>query len=270
MIALSLHPAVTRPVEAVAGNRRGSFATTPTGHRGASGAAGANGAGKANGASAADKNNDLPAGLYVGKSGNAASNVSGDGVAKSNTYTVNPNLIASARPPRVSARKLQAENASKLSDEERAVFGDRKFYSLSLNMPNLNSAGGSWIIRFAALKQDSESTESHIRAAAGGQESDAHEDLSAPSATRKIDPAYPLELMRQNVGGTVILYAVIHRDGTVGNIRVLRSVDERLDRYASQAVARWQFEPAMKNGTPVDVEATFWIPFRPVRQGAGF
>jgi protein TonB len=76
--------------------------------------------------------------------------------------------------------------------------------------------------------------------------------------------------MKQNVSGTVILYAVILADGTVGRVRVLRSVDDRLDRFASQAVAKWQFQPATKNGNPVAVEATFWIPFRPARAGSGF
>ena len=95
-------------------------------------------------------------------------------------------------------------------------------------------------------------------------------DLYAPAATRKVDPAYPMELMKQNVGGTVIVYAVIHADGSVGSVRVLRSVDERIDRYASEAIAKWQFQPAMKNGSPVDVEATFWIPFRPVKTAAAF
>jgi len=156
---------------------------------------------------------------------------------------------------------------SKLSSEEQAVFGDRQLYSLSLNMPNLNSAGGSWIIRFAALKPDSPSASPSARAAAGNASADgpSSADLSAPVATRKVDPAYPLELMRQNVGGTVILYAIIHADGTIGRVRVLRSVDDRLDQFASQAIAKWQFQPATKNGAPVDVEATFWIPFRPVK-----
>ena len=71
---------------------------------------------------------------------------------------------------------------------EKKVFGDRKFYSMTLNMPNLNSAGGSWVIRFAELKEDS-----------------AHGDLVAPLATRKVDPGYPAELMRRNVQGTVTL-----------------------------------------------------------------
>ena len=82
--------------------------------------------------------------------------------------------------------------------------------------------------------------------------------------------AYPMQLMRENVHGTVIVYAVIHSDGSVGNVRVLRGADERLDRFATEAVAQWKFEPATKNGTPVDVEATFQIPFRPARLGASF
>ena len=178
---------------------------------------------------------------------------------KSSTNAVNPNLIASVRPPRVSApaRTMQADSASKLSAAEREVFGDRKFYSLTLNMPNLNSGGGSWVIRFAELNHES-------------SQDAAAENLSQPAATRKVDPAYPLQLMRENVTGTVILYAIIHADGSVGNVRILRGVDERLDQFASRAIAQWQFQPAMKNGTPVDVEATFQIPFRPTRLGTNF
>jgi TonB family protein len=163
-------------------------------------------------------------------------------------------LIANARP-RTSAESHDA--SSNLSEAERAVFAGRKVYSLSLNMPNLNSAGGSWIIRFAALKPDSASPASSVDS--------QPTDLSSPVATSKVDPAYPLDIMHQNVGGTVILYGVIRADGTVGSLRVLRSVDDRLDHFASEALAKWKFQPATRNGAPVDVEATFWIPFHPTR-----
>jgi TonB family protein len=265
MIALNLHPAVGAPPEPPAGNRRGNFAVTPGGHRGGSGAPGASARnGKENGSGfGKEGSGDLPSGLYVGKASNAPSPVAGDPAPKSApSNSVNPNLIAGVRPPRVSAR-MQPEGESKLSEEERAVFGSRKFYSFSLNMPNLNSNGGSWIVRFAALKPDAGSG----HPSAGDP---SPEDLSAPAATRKVDPAYPQELMRQNVGGTVILYAIIHTDGTVGNVRVLRSVEERIDRFASVAIAKWHFQPATKNGAPVDVEATFSIPFRPARVGSNF
>jgi TonB family protein len=239
----------------------------------------------------------MPAGLYVGNAGTKVASAAGD-PAKVSTSSVNPNLVSSMRPSRVtsaSSRPMQPDSAANLSEAERAVFGNRKFYSVTLNMPNLNSASGSWVIRFAEREhdsgdQDSQNHDSNYRDLnnrdsnnhdsnnhdsdnRGSKNHDANapaEDLSQPMATRKVDPAYPLQLMRQNVAGTVILYAIIHADGSVGNVRVLRGVDERLDRFASQAVAQWQFQPATKNGSPVDVEATFKIPFRPTRAGTNF
>ncbi len=270
MIALNLHPEVSAPPAAPAGNRRGSFAAGPEGHAGASGSPGtlatsptgnsaANGSG--NGKITGTTKSSLPPGLYVGKANVQPSPVAGAAGNSSPANTVNPNLMASVRPPRVStARPMQPESATKLSESERAVFGNRRFYSVTLNMPNLNSAGGSWVIRFAELKKDSPSRNSSAPA----------EDLTQPMATRKVDPAYPIQLMRENVSGTVILYAVIHADGTVGDVRVLRGVDDRLDRFATEAISQWKFDPATKNGTPVDVEATFQIPFKPARIGSSF
>jgi len=263
MVALSLHPSVGAPPAPAAGNRRGAFAATPEGRRGASGAPGSSGgdAFVANGTGAGSKTaGNLPSGLYVGKTSNPASSVAGDPGPTSSRNLVNPNLIANARLPRIS--RTSSDNDPKISEAERAVFAGRKIYSLSLNMPNLNSGGGSWIIHFAALKSDS------TPANPSGEVASA--DLSSPVATSKVDPAYPLELMKQNVRGTVILHAVILADGSVGTVRVLRSVDDRLDRFASDAIAKWQFQPATKDGSPVAVEATFWIPFQPAKVKSDF
>ncbi len=240
IIALNLHPTMATPASLPAGNRRGSFAATPEGKVSASGAPGSShgdGHEVANGSEGTSgKSGSVPAGLYVASA-------------------VNPRLLASVSLPRVagSRKPLTLDNESRLPEAERAVFSGRKFYALRLSMPNLNSGGGSWVIRFAELD----------KTASG-------ENLSAPYATRQVDPAYPLQLMQQNIGGTEILYAVIHADGSVGQIKVLRSVDGRLDRFASQAVSQWTFQPAMENGKPVDVEATFEIPFRPAVTGSNF
>jgi len=121
-----------------------------------------------------------------------------------------------------------------------------------LNVPNLNSAGGSWVMHFAELK-----------------DAEKQGDLVAPVATHEVDPGYPIELMRQNVQGTVVLSAVIRSDGSVGEVRVLRGVDDRLDWYASAALARWRFRPASRNGDPVALQAVVMIPFRPMRR-SGF
>lgn len=276
VIALNLHPAVGAPPNPPAGNRRGTFAATPEGHSGASGVVGSAGAtaggggGNGNGKDAGSGSkrtgsNDLPAGLYVGNTGAKTSTVAGAGAGKTvavNSANAKPMTSAPTPPAAIPSRPTQTASADKLSEAEKEVFGDRKFYSLTLNMPNLNSAGGSWVIRFAELDHGT----GH-----GLQDPDAAAaDLSQPAATKKVDPAYPTQLMRQNVMGTVILYAIIHADGTVGSVRVLRGVDDRLDQYASQAIAQWKFQPATKNGAPVDVEATFQIPFKPGRVGSNF
>ena len=130
---------------------------------------------------------------------------------------------------------------------EQKIFNGRRLYSMTLNMPNLNSAGGSWVIRFAELSSTAGTGE-----------------LIAPIAEHKVDPAYPLQLMRENVSGTVTLRAIIRTDGTVGDIHVVNGADQRLDQYASQALARWHFRPAMKNGSTIDVEAIVMIPFKPI------
>jgi TonB family protein len=264
VIALNLHPAVGAPPAPPSGNRRGAFAATPEGRAGASGspgtssgaAAGTDGHGNAagNGSSGKGKS-DLPAGLYVGSPAAGATTSS---VAASPSAAVpaggpaSPSPASVPTPPATSvpARPMSPDGTTKLSDAERSVFRGRRLYSLTMNMPNLNSSGGSWVIRFAELKQDSNSSPA---------------DLSQPAATRKVDPGYPSQLIRENVAGTVILYAVIRADGSVANVRVLNGVDDRLDDLAREAVQKWKFQPAMKNGSPIDVEATFQIPFRPPR-----
>jgi TonB family protein len=269
MIALNLHPAVGAPPDPPAGNRRGTFAATPEGHAGASGSPGSSGgasssAGAAGTGGSSIKKNDLPAGLYVGSVHAAPSAVAGDPAPRT---ILGPDSAPSVRP-RVAATpaiRLQPGNSALLSAPERGVFGGRRFYALNLSMPNLNSGGGSWIIRFSEIKPDSEKHGAEYMAS-----NTPEGEITAPTVTRKVDPAYPLQLMRENVSGTVILYAIIHADGTVSGVRVLQRVDPRLDRFAAEAIAQWKFNPATKNGSPVDVEATFQIPFRPTQVGTSF
>jgi TonB family protein len=60
----------------------------------------------------------------------------------------------------------------------------------------------------------------------------------------------------------VRLVAVIRKDGRVDSVRLLRHLDDRLDQSAQEAMGKWQFEPAIRNGQPVEVDALIEIPFR--------
>jgi TonB family protein len=264
LIALSVAPAdVKGPVQVRSGNRRGSFAASPDGkpggtgtptdaHGSANGTGGRGGGGDSSGTGGSG-NHSLPGGIYLGGA-NAASATASVAGQPTQLPTVNRTLLASATPPpRVSATPVSGATPvddAHASRVERQVFGARQFYSMSLNMPNLNSAGGSWIIRFAELRP-------------GGPRG----DLVAPVATQKVDPGYPIELMRQNVAGNVTLRAVIRSDGSVGDVTVLNSVDDRLNPYAQSALSHWRFQPATKNGNAIDLEAVVTIPFHTGRPG---
>jgi TonB family protein len=255
MIALNVNPAApAASVEVPSGNRRGTFAATPEGKAGATGAPEVAGGGKAAsesaGRSAASSVNGIPPGLFVGAGPKSESAVTVAGSGKPGT-AVDPAGAGASRSS--SSRKTASEmSPDRQTEEERKVFAGRKSYAMTLSVPNLNSAGGSWVMHFAEQREDEKKG-----------------DLVAPVATRTADPEYPLELMKQNVRGTVILAAVINEDGSVGEVRVLNSIDDRLDEYASSALARWRFLPALKNGNPVALQAVVMIPFRP-REKAGF
>jgi len=137
-----------------------------------------------------------------------------------------------------------------------AIFARRRVYSMNVNMPNLNSATGSWILNFAEM-----------RTAPTGPASTSSGEVAEPLPLRKVDPKYPPNAIAENIEGEVILYAVIRQDGTVDSIQLVKGVDPQLDGNAMRALAQWKFHPALRNGEPVDLEAIVHIPFRlPERQ----
>ena len=61
----------------------------------------------------------------------------------------------------------------------------------------------------------------------------------------------PADAVAAHVQGIVILEATIGEDGTVAELKVLRSVHPLLDREALAAVRQWRYEPLTLNGIPV-------------------
>ena len=259
LIALGLNPAdVHAPITPPNGNRSGEFHASPSGKAEAPGTPNIVSTGSTNEPGGAGKANGAPPGIVVGSPPPGATT---SAVAGTPGKSLNPTnaemearkrIIAAAMAPSLPNinHRVPAEPPPPTSDVndhevEQKVFGNRPYYSVILNMPNLTSATGSWIIRYAELKQDP-----------------GKAALTAPIATNKVDPAYPPDVVRDRVEGTVTLYAVIHVDGSVSNIRVLDSLDDRLDRTAMRALSLWHFRPGTKNGQPVDIEAVVLVPFR--------
>jgi protein TonB len=84
--------------------------------------------------------------------------------------------------------------------------------------------------------------------------------IRAPQKTVHVAPDYPAIARASRVEGVVILEAVIAEDGTVRDVRVLRS-RPLLDDAAIDAVRQWRFTPTLLNGEPVAVVMTVTVAF---------
>ena len=78
----------------------------------------------------------------------------------------------------------------------------------------------------------------------------------------KVDPKYIAAAIDERVEGKVRLAAVIRSDGRIAEIQLLHSVDPRLDQSAMEALFKWDFAPAERNGVPLAVDVVVEIPFR--------
>ena len=74
----------------------------------------------------------------------------------------------------------------------------------------------------------------------------------------KAPPVYPVEAKKAKVSGAVKLAAVIGKEGTVENLRVV-SGPAPLQQSALDAVKQWRYQPFLLNGDPIEVETTINI-----------
>ena len=67
---------------------------------------------------------------------------------------------------------------------------------------------------------------------------------------------------REKVQGTVVLSVLISEDGMVKTVSVVRSLRSDLDQSAMDTIRSWRFQPAMKNGAPIEWRGTIETTFR--------
>ena len=67
---------------------------------------------------------------------------------------------------------------------------------------------------------------------------------------------------RQSIEGDVVLEIVVRHDGSVGNVRVRRSLGAGLEQKAIDAVRQWRFSPARRRGSAVDVVVDVSVGFK--------
>ena len=259
-IALSATPSPAAPPSMPAGNLSARVSISPEGPQ--SGIPGGAPSGRPSGAgnSAGAGLGNGPEGIFISAGNRAdAGSTSGLGIGPASRATGSalpsrPVPRASITPEISKSSPVAGASSSvpKLGLSPQEVLGAKHVYTLHVNMPNLTSASGSWILNFAELNETAPVGHMEVAATA----------LAGPIPLRKVDPKYPPELRTSHVDGEVVLYAIIRRDGSVDSIQLVHSVDPNLDANAMEALAQWKFRPAEKQGEPIDLEAVVHIPFR--------
>ncbi|HRJ19315.1 MAG TPA: TonB family protein [Bryobacteraceae bacterium] len=86
--------------------------------------------------------------------------------------------------------------------------------------------------------------------------------VSAPQPIFKVEPEYSEEARAAGFQGRVMLSTVIDAEGTPTQIKVVRPLGMGLDEKAIEALAKWKFRPATKEGKPVAVISNVEMSFR--------
>ena len=74
---------------------------------------------------------------------------------------------------------------------------------------------------------------------------------------------YPAMAIENNVQGRVVVQFVVTKDGSIGNVKVVRSVDRDLDNEAIRVCKKLpKFIPGKQNGQPVNVWYTLPVTFK--------
>ncbi len=259
LIAISATPAPPAPeVSAPQGNLSARIAISPEGTRagvpggsesgatGNGGSGGSAGSAGGSGTNSGGNANGLPPDVSIsggnGHAGTAAGNHSKPLILKP--------LPSTSMPPDLSLKEPIVIGKIDPGLPPEKILSGKEVFTMHVDMPNLTSASGSWILNFAQLDDYAPAYQR------------PKGRLSAPVPLRKVDPKYPQLAIKQRIDGEVILYAIIRKDGTVDSIQIVRGIDPQLNQNAMEALSRWQFRPAMREGQPVELEAVIHIPFR--------
>lgn len=86
---------------------------------------------------------------------------------------------------------------------------------------------------------------------------------TSPQLLVRVPPQYTGEAMHAKVQGLVLLEALVLTNGTVGDIRIVRSLDPvfGLDQQAIRAVKQWRFAPGTRRGQAIPMLVTIELTF---------
>ncbi len=86
--------------------------------------------------------------------------------------------------------------------------------------------------------------------------------VSAPQVVSSPDPEYTEEARQARKTGTCVLTMIVDEQGRPRDPKVVRGLGFGLDSKALEAVKQWRFQPALKDGRPVNVQISVEVEFK--------
>ncbi len=83
--------------------------------------------------------------------------------------------------------------------------------------------------------------------------------VTPPQVQEHVDAVYPEARLAEGTESNVVLFVTVEKDGSVSDAKVAESGGDDFDNAALEAVKRWRFAPAIKEGQPV--RARIKVPF---------
>lgn len=166
----------------------------------------------------------------------------------------------------VSATYLRALATVIVGDRVIGMFLVRNLLPTTRAVAELNRDMQAWV-RGTIAANDGEATGARAHEPASSDSAESYPEFGAqvyaekmPEAIRKVPPEYPEAARLAGISGTVMVGALIGRDGRVKDTRIIESIPA-LDRAAAAAVRQWTFKPAHVKRRPVPMWVRILVKF---------
>ena len=87
------------------------------------------------------------------------------------------------------------------------------------------------------------------------------EDYADDQVIRRVHPVYPKQARVRKLHGTVVLQAIVNKQGKVDSLQLV-SGDPLLAQAAADAVKQWRYKPYAHNGEPADFQTRVTVDFK--------
>ena len=87
-------------------------------------------------------------------------------------------------------------------------------------------------------------------------------NVLSPLLVWRIEPFYPEAMRKGRQEGTVVLAAIIGKDGTIEEATVESATNPLFEAEALKAIRQWRYRPGTLNGQPVRVLLRVFVTFR--------